>query len=131
MHLVPAGQAHRRVIDEERVCQAIEAVGDTGGVREWARRFALLADPGRLALLTAINAVPDISVSDLAIAAGMNDTAVSQALRLLRAAGVVTARKDARVMRYRLIDDTVRALLTMRRQDTPPPVPSRSTVQRE
>jgi DNA-binding transcriptional ArsR family regulator len=111
MHLIPAEHAHRRVIDEERVCEAIEAVGDPQEVRARARRFALLADPGRLALLTAINAVPHISVSDLAIAAGMNDTAVSQALRLLRAAGVVTARKDSRVMRYRLIDDAVRDLL--------------------
>jgi DNA-binding transcriptional ArsR family regulator len=36
---------------------------------------------------------------------------VSQALRLLRVAGVVAARKDGRVMRYRLIDDIVADLL--------------------
>jgi DNA-binding transcriptional ArsR family regulator len=111
MHLVPAEHAHRRTIDEHLVCEAIEGIGDQAAVRAWADRFALLADPGRLTLLRAIRAVPDISVSDLAVAAGMNDTAVSQALRLLRVAGAVAARKDGRIMRYRLVDETLDALL--------------------
>jgi DNA-binding transcriptional ArsR family regulator len=36
---------------------------------------------------------------------------VSQVLRLLRASGTVTADKDGRVVRYRLIDPQVAALL--------------------
>lgn len=111
MHLVPAEHAHRRTIDEHRVCEAIEGIGEQAAVRAWADRFALVADPGRLTLLLALRAAPDISVSDLAIAAGMNDTAVSQALRLLRVAGTVVARKDGRVMRYRLADETIAVLL--------------------
>jgi DNA-binding transcriptional ArsR family regulator len=111
MHLVPTEHAHRRVIDDHRVCEAIAGIGPAERARTWAERFALLSDPGRLTLLLGIHSVPDICVSDLAVAAGMNDTAVSQALRLLRAAGIVEARKDGRIMRYRLIDDTVRDLL--------------------
>jgi len=111
MHLVPAEHAHRRTIDDHLVCAAIEGIGDPAELRTWSERFALLADPGRLALLRAIAAVPDISVSDLAIAAGMNDTAVSQALRLLRIAGAVAARKDGRIMRYHLADEVVGSLL--------------------
>lgn len=113
MHLVPAEHAHRRTIDEHRVCEAIEGIGEQSAVRAWADRFALVADPGRLTLLLALRAAPDISVSDLAIAAGMNDTAVSQALRLLRVAGAVVARKDGRIMRYRLADETIAALLDL------------------
>jgi DNA-binding transcriptional ArsR family regulator len=113
MHLVPAEHAHRRTIDEHLVCEAIEGIGEPAAVRGWAARFALLSDPGRLTLLRAIRRVPDISVSDLAIAAGMNDTAVSQALRLLRVAGAVAANKDGRVVRYRLVDQTVAALLDL------------------
>jgi DNA-binding transcriptional ArsR family regulator len=60
----------------------------------------------------AVRAVPDICVSDLAVAVGMNDTAVSQALRLLRTAGLVHARKDGRTMRYSLVDTTVSDLLS-------------------
>ncbi|MGH3416488.1 MAG: ArsR/SmtB family transcription factor [Actinocrinis sp.] len=117
MHLVPAEHAHRRIIDEHLVCDAIEGIGDQTELRTWADRFALLADPGRLTLLRAIRAVPDISVTDLAVAAGMNDTAVSQALRLLRVAGAVAARKDGRVMRYRLVDDTLDRLLGQAEMD--------------
>ncbi|HEV2347846.1 MAG TPA: metalloregulator ArsR/SmtB family transcription factor [Actinocrinis sp.] len=123
MHLVPAEHAHRHPIDEHRVCEAIEAIGETQRVEQWAGRFALLADPGRLRLLLAIAACPEISVTDLAIAAAMNDTAVSQALRLLRVADAVTARKDGRVMRYQISDPTISALLT---QIRPSPQPARA-----
>jgi DNA-binding transcriptional ArsR family regulator len=111
MHLVPAEHAHRRVIDGEQVCAAIAAGGELDAIHRWADTFGLLADPGRLRLLLAIHAVPGICVTDLAIAAGMSDTAVSQALRLLRAAGVVAARKDGRIMRYQLTDPVLASLL--------------------
>jgi DNA-binding transcriptional ArsR family regulator len=41
----------------------------------------------------------------------MNDTAVSQALRLLRAAGVVAAERDGRVIRYSLAEEEIGTLL--------------------
>src|SRR6516162_321146 len=87
MHLVPADRADHRIIDDHRACEAIAALGDPEAVASWARRFSLLADPGRLSLLVCIKAAGPISVTDLAVASGMNDTTVSQALRLLRAAG--------------------------------------------
>jgi DNA-binding transcriptional ArsR family regulator len=111
MHLVPAERAGHRTIDGHRVCDAIAAIGDPGHVRAWADRFSLLADPGRLALLLALHRAGPIAVSDLAVATGMKDTAVSQALRLLRAAGVVEGEKDGRVVRYRVVDDDTAALL--------------------
>jgi DNA-binding transcriptional ArsR family regulator len=111
MHLVPADRADRRTIDGHRVCDAIEAIGEPGHVRTWADRFALLADPKRLALLLALHRTGPLAVSDLAIATGMNDPAVSQSLRLLRAAGVVEGEKEGRVVRYRVVDGEVTALL--------------------
>jgi DNA-binding transcriptional ArsR family regulator len=120
MHLVPADQIHRRIIDKDRICQAIAGVGDPAEVQQLAERFTLLADPHRLALLKAINTVSGISVSDLAVATRMNDTAVSQALRLLRVAGVVAADKDGRVVRYRIVDEAIRALLPPPPLDMPP-----------
>jgi DNA-binding transcriptional ArsR family regulator len=41
----------------------------------------------------------------------MNDPAVSQALRLLRAAGVVEGEKEGRVVRYRVVDAATADLL--------------------
>ncbi len=72
----------------------------------------MLGDPTRLALLTCIKAAAPISVSDLAAATGVSDTTVSQTLRYLRATGAVTAERDGRVIRYRLADTPIAALLT-------------------
>ena len=111
MHLVPADRADHRIIDGHRACEAIAALGDPAAVAAWARRFSLLADPGRLSLLVCIRAAGPISVTDLAVAAGMNDTTVSAALRLLRAAGVVAAQRDGRIIRYSLADQEIGAVL--------------------
>lgn len=118
MHLVPADRADRRTIDGHRVCDAIAAIGDAAHVRAWADRFSLLADPKRLALLLALHRTGPLAVSDLAIATGMNDPAVSQALRLLRAAGVVEGEREGRVVRYRVVDPAVCALLEHCAADT-------------
>ena len=93
------------------MCQAIAAVGPAEVIQARARAFAILGDPTRLTLLTCIRAAGPISVSDLAAASGLNDTTVSQTLRYLRAAGVVIAERDGRVIRYQLADGPVAALL--------------------
>jgi ArsR family transcriptional regulator, lead/cadmium/zinc/bismuth-responsive transcriptional repressor len=111
VHLVPVERRTRRILEEERVCKAIDAVGEPANVALWANRFAQLGDPSRLALLLAIAQAGPISVTDLAVATDMNDTTVSQALRLLRASGTVVARRDGRINRYELADDQIGQLL--------------------
>ena len=111
MHLLPAERSRHRVIDGERVCQAIAALDDPASIRERARRFALLADPTRLTLLICIRTAGPISVSDLAAATGIADTTVSQTLRHLRASQTVEAERDGRVMRYRLADPALADLI--------------------
>ena len=93
------------------MCQAIAAIGPPQAVQAQAKTFAVLGDPTRLTLLIAIKAAGPISVSDLAAATGLNDTTVSQTLRYLRAAVVVSAERDGRVIRYQLADGPVKALL--------------------
>ncbi len=111
VQLVPAERAHRRIIDGEKVCRAIEGLGDPGVVQAWARRFSVLADPTRLRLLICIHAAELISVSDLAVAADLNEDTVSQTLRCLRANQTVFTERDGRVIRYRLGDDVIQELL--------------------
>jgi ArsR family transcriptional regulator, lead/cadmium/zinc/bismuth-responsive transcriptional repressor len=111
VHLLPAERAGTRVIDGERVCQAIAAIEPAETIQAQARSFAVLGDPTRLTLLRCIRAAGPISVSDLAAATGLNDTTVSQALRYLRASDVVAAERDGRVVRYQLTDGPVAALL--------------------
>ncbi|MEX5712289.1 metalloregulator ArsR/SmtB family transcription factor [Parafrankia sp. FMc6] len=107
MHRLDA-RAEHRLIDHDRACDAVAAIGDRADVARWAGIFAMLGEPGRLA----IHHVGPISVSDLAVAVGMNDAAVSQSLRLLRHQQAVTAERDGRVIRYRLTDPVVGELLT-------------------
>ena len=111
MHLLPAERAGHRIIDPEKVCDAIAGLGDPAGVTAWARRFALLADPTRLRLLLAIRAAGPVSVSDLAAAAGISDATVSQTLRHLRASGTVTTERDGRIIRYQLHNHVISDLL--------------------
>src|SRR5690349_17629535 len=107
MHLVPAEHAHLRAIDDHTVCDPIEGIGDPPRVRAWAEPLGLLPAPGRLSLLLAVGQAGPIAVSELAIAAGIRDTGVSQALRLLRASRAVRADRDGRVVRYSLQDPRI------------------------
>jgi DNA-binding transcriptional ArsR family regulator len=111
MHLVPAERAHRRIIDGDRVCTAIEALEDETGLHSSAARFSVLADLTRLKVLLCIKAAGPISVSDLAVAADLNDDTTSQALRHLRASQVVTAERDGRIIRYEIADPIIDGLL--------------------
>jgi DNA-binding transcriptional ArsR family regulator len=111
MHLVPAERAGRRIIDHDKVCQAIESLGGPADTWAWAQRFAILSDPTRLRLLLCIKAVGPISVSDLAVAADLNDATVSQTLRFLRASQTVTTERDGKVIRYQLHDAIIEELL--------------------
>ena len=113
MHLVPAERAQQPSIDEHRACEAIEGLGDLGQVAAWAARFSLLSDPNRLALLLCIRHAGPISVTDLALATGMNATTVSQSLRLLKTAQAVTGIRDGRVIRYQLADPVLGTALAL------------------
>jgi ArsR family transcriptional regulator, lead/cadmium/zinc/bismuth-responsive transcriptional repressor len=112
VHLLPAERSGHRVIDGERVCEAIAAITcPSAAIQARAKAFAVVSDPTRLTLLIAIKAAGPISVSDMAAATGLNDTTVSQTLRYLRAAQVVSAERDGRVIRYQLADGPVAALV--------------------
>jgi ArsR family transcriptional regulator, lead/cadmium/zinc/bismuth-responsive transcriptional repressor len=111
VHLIPADRVDMRMIDSERVCEAISALGEPGTVADWAQRYAIVSDPTRLALLLCIYHAGPISVSDLAVALGANDATVSQALRHLRSSATVSAARDGRVIRYTLADRTLVPLL--------------------
>lgn len=73
--------------------------------------FAMLGDESRLRILMHLRVSDEVCVSDLAAAVGLSESAVSHALRLLRAHGIVEARRDGRWMHYTLRDEHVRVLL--------------------
>ena len=75
---------------------SIEDAGRLSGL------LGLLADPVRSRILFALSGVERLCVGDLALALGISEDAVSYGLRMLRTAGLVTFRKEGRVVFYTL-----------------------------
>ncbi len=108
MHRVAPGA---RVVDPDQVCDAAAVLADTARLRDAAGVLGALGDANRLSILLALHHAGDLCVSDLAVAVGMSDSAVSHALRLLRGHGMVTAHREGRLVRYRVAGElTVRLL---------------------
>lgn len=88
-----------------------EHVDPSIDVQEWSTRFDLMSDPHRLQILIVLHQRPGIIVGDIAVAVGRTETAVSQALRVLRHQGWVSSTRVGRSVSYRLDDETVHRLL--------------------
>ncbi len=78
--------------------------------RAVARFFQVLADPTRVRLLTAL-ADQEYCVSDLMVALGMDQSAVSHQLKYLREMGLVRWKKHGRHVFYSLDDSHLRDIL--------------------
>lgn len=101
-----------RVVDAGKVAAVRAGMPADGDVMELADVFGLLSDPGRLRLLVAL-LEGEMCVCDLAAASGQSESAVSHALRLLRAHRVVRVRRSGRMSFYSLEDAHVRVLLDL------------------
>ncbi|HTU85337.1 MAG TPA: metalloregulator ArsR/SmtB family transcription factor [Solirubrobacteraceae bacterium] len=79
--------------------------------RSVAETMQALATPSRVRILSRLAGGP-CSVGELASQIGMEQSAVSQQLRVLRHLGLVVGERDGRQVIYALHDDHVRSLLT-------------------
>ena len=102
-----------RLVDRQRVSAVQERLPSPDTIAELAEIFGLLADPGRLRLIASLLEGGELCVCDLAVAAGMGESAASHALRLLRAHRVVKVRRSGRMAHYSLCDGHVRMLLDL------------------
>jgi ArsR family transcriptional regulator, lead/cadmium/zinc/bismuth-responsive transcriptional repressor len=73
--------------------------------------LSLLSEPTRVRMLFALVGVEELCVGDLALALGISDDQSSYALKLLKSAGLVQARREGRVIYYRLADGFPHQLL--------------------
>jgi ArsR family transcriptional regulator, nickel/cobalt-responsive transcriptional repressor len=76
-----------------------------------AEMMRALAAPSRVRILSRLGAGP-CSVGELAREVGMEQSAVSQQLRVLRHLGLVVGEREGRHIIYALYDEHVRALLS-------------------
>ena len=102
----------------EKVELVVANAPDAGDLARLTGVFKLLGDPTRVRLLYALLEAGELCVCDLAASTGTMETTVSQALRLLRASGVVTGRRQGRNVFYRLSDAHIRMLLDVTREHT-------------
>lgn len=79
--------------------------------RSVAETMQAVAAPSRVRILSRLGAGP-CSVGELASDVGMEQSAVSQQLRVLRHLGLVVGEREGRHVIYALYDDHVRALLS-------------------
>src|SRR5918996_3321721 len=104
-----------RMVDPGRVAEVRSSLIGLPEAERLAGLFRLLGDRSRTRILFALAEAGELCVCDIAAAVGGPETSVSQALRLLRTAGVVRSRRDGRLVWYRLDDEHVRLLLDLSR----------------
>ena len=102
-----------RLVDQSKVAAARSGMPSETTINECAQVFALLGEPGRLRLLASLLNAGELCVGDLAATTGMTESAVSHALRLLRAYRVVAVSRRGRMAYYRLDDAHVQTLLAL------------------
>ena len=114
---------HQHPVDPERVTQARARALDVEEAGRLVGMLGLLADPTRARILSALDVVEELCVGDLATALAATEDSVGYGLRVLRTAGLVTFRKEGRIVYYRLADgfpeplreDCLRALVRLAR----------------
>ncbi|MBN9738079.1 MULTISPECIES: metalloregulator ArsR/SmtB family transcription factor [unclassified Pseudonocardia] len=93
----------------ERIRANLPEVGHVQPAAETARA---VGDPNRLRIAAALLDGDELCVCDTAWVVGASQALVSHHLRQLRGAGVVTSRKDGRMVMYRL-SERGRAVLSV------------------
>jgi ArsR family transcriptional regulator, lead/cadmium/zinc/bismuth-responsive transcriptional repressor len=102
---------HDHPVDAERVAAARAGVVSVGDAGRLAGLLGMLADPVRSRILFALFAADELCVGDLALALEVTEDQVSYALKMLRLAGLVSFRKEGRLVCYRLSDGFPHQLL--------------------
>ena len=103
-------------VNPGRVDDVAASLIDVNVASDLAEMFRLLGDPTRVRILYALLEAGELCVCDIAEVVDTTDTKVSQAMRLLRSAGVVRNRREGRNIFYRLDDGHVRMLLDLSRE---------------
>jgi DNA-binding transcriptional ArsR family regulator len=97
------------VVHSERVILARQHLLEAGTNVRLAELFKMLGDPTRLRIISAL-ASTELCVYDIAAVVGLSQSAISHQLRLLRALGLVRARKAGKHVFYTLDDQHIEEL---------------------
>ena len=99
-------------INPGKVRSLARSLPRTSSVERISNIFQIMGDPSRLKILHCVSQ-GDVCVCDLSAILGMNVSAVSHQLRLLRTLNLVKPRRDGRIVYYSLSDEHVGELMRM------------------
>jgi DNA-binding transcriptional ArsR family regulator len=114
--VAPIEACEVRVVDPGKVAATrgrLPSLDETDGLADW---FKVLGDATRARILYAVLEAGELCVCDLAATVDVPESTVSHALRWLRGAGAVRARRSGKMMYYSLDDEHVRMLLDIGRE---------------
>ena len=109
--MVVASRSHEHPVNTEGVAAARDGVLSVADAGRLAGLLGMLADPVRSRILFALVTAGELCVGDLALALDVTEDQVSYGLKMLRLAGLVSFRKDGRMVCYRLRDGFPHQLL--------------------
>lgn len=99
-----------RIIHRSRIAKAREEALDTDTIDQLAQLFKVIADPGRIKILKALE-YQEMCVCDLAAFLEVSESAASHQLRMLRQLQLVTNRRKGPVLYYSLQKTMANSLL--------------------
>jgi ArsR family transcriptional regulator, virulence genes transcriptional regulator len=101
-------QAARRAKPADRGIAKLEAKA-----AQAAGLLRLLANENRLLILCRLAMAGEMSVNDIADAVGLSQSALSQHLAMMRQEGLLTTRREAQTVFYRIGDPNAARLLAL------------------
>jgi ArsR family transcriptional regulator, lead/cadmium/zinc/bismuth-responsive transcriptional repressor len=105
-----------RVVDPDKVAATRDRLPSPDETDQLADWFKVLGDATRARIMYAVLEAGELCVCDLAATVDVPESTVSHALRWLRGAGVVRARRSGKMMYYSLDDEHVRMMLDVGRE---------------
>lgn len=99
-------------IDEDAAERARAGIPDEKSVQTLSEIFRVFGDPTRIRILSVLASGP-MCVTDLSALVGMQQTAVSHQLKVLRHNRLVKYRREGKLLIYSLDDAHVEALLSV------------------
>lgn len=100
-----------QLTDMKTVEKVIDAMPDEDILFDLAELFKIFGDSTRIKILYALHD-EELCVGDIAEVLGMNQSAISHQLRVLKQAQLVKFRRDGKTIYYSLADSHVRTIIS-------------------
>lgn len=98
-------------VDKKKIARVKKAMLDGNVVTDLSETFKVLGDPSRMKIIYALSK-NELCVCEICEIVGMNQSAVSHQLRVLRNMKLVKFRKEGRMVYYSLDDEHISTLFS-------------------